>query len=311
MDHFHLPPRADSSWAEWHYFNIVTAPDEWWYVTYLIGGDVRLGLGGRLLVTHRRSEGAYERISVPVNSGRIKLDTAKADLLLGDSWVKQRDGKYRLYAHLPKQGFEMDIELRPMPNRYFPPVELSQEDFLSGYVVPALAADASGKVCLRRRCRRFEGASAYHDHNWGTWRGVTWEWGAARGRQFSLLYGGVYGPEESKNRVRASPFFLALVDSLGVQQVLRFGHIDYAKPARIAGGAGPTAPGGFSLTAHRESDTVRLDVKVTDGLPTEMTAMDFRRVFLQMRGRFRLVGTVAGRAVADSGTGFFETYVER
>jgi hypothetical protein len=101
------------------------------------------------------------------------------------------------------------------------------------------------------------------------------------------------------------------VDSLGVQQVLRFGHIDYAKPARIAGGAGPTAPGGFSLTAHRESDTVRLDVKVTDGLPTEMTAMDFRRVFLQMRGRFRLVGTVAGRAVADSGTGFFETYVER
>jgi hypothetical protein len=35
----------------------------------------------------------------------------------------------------------------------------------------------------------------------------------------------------------------------------------------------------------------------------------FRRVFLQMRGRFSLSGRVLGQAVADSGMGFFETYV--
>jgi hypothetical protein len=42
-----------------------------------------------------------------------------------------------------------------------------------------------------------------------------------------------------------------------------------------------------------------------------MAAVDFRRVFLQMRGRFSLVGRVAGKAVSDSGAGFFETYIER
>jgi hypothetical protein len=36
-----------------------------------------------------------------------------------------------------------------------------------------------------------------------------------------------------------------------------------------------------------------------------------RRAFLQMRGTFRLTGTVDGAAIADTGTGFFETYVGR
>jgi hypothetical protein len=30
-----------------------------------------------------------------------------------------------------------------------------------------------------------------------------------------------------------------------------------------------------------------------------------------MRGRFTLEGTIAGEAVADTGSGFFETYVPR
>ena len=40
LDRFHLPPAGDSTWGEWHYFNVVTGPDEWWYITYLVGGDV-------------------------------------------------------------------------------------------------------------------------------------------------------------------------------------------------------------------------------------------------------------------------------
>jgi hypothetical protein len=40
-----------------------------------------------------------------------------------------------------------------------------------------------------------------------------------------------------------------------------------------------------------------------------MGAGGFRRVFLQMRGRFTLHGRLLGETVADSGQGFFETYV--
>ena len=131
---------------------------------------------------------------------------------------------------------------------------------------------------------------------------MTWEWGAAQGSRLSLLYGGVYGPEgNATSAAVASPFFLTLVDSLGVRQVLRFGKIDYEGP-------GPTR---FALTAARDADTVKLDVQVLDVLPTEMTASEFRRVFLQMRGRFTVNGKVLGETVADSGTGFFETYLAR
>ncbi|HSB55357.1 MAG TPA: hypothetical protein VLD58_13425, partial [Gemmatimonadales bacterium] len=49
LDRFHLPPTADSSWGEWHYFNFAASRDEWWYVTYLIGGSIPNGRwGGRL-----------------------------------------------------------------------------------------------------------------------------------------------------------------------------------------------------------------------------------------------------------------------
>jgi hypothetical protein len=94
-----------------------------------------------------------------------------------------------------------------------------------------------------------------------------------------------------------------------VKQVLRFRSIEYEGAREIAGPPGASAPDRFSLVATREADTVRLDVRVLDALATEMSASRFRRVFLQMRGRFTLTGKLIGETVADSGTGFFETYV--
>jgi hypothetical protein len=315
LDRFHLPARPDSTWGEWHYFNIATGHDEWWYVTYLIGGEVlRGGWGGQILVTHRRPGGQYERFNFPVTPDRIRFDTTRADLTLGDGWVRQRDGEYRIRvrAGAPSAGVQIEVNLVPAPNRYFPPMELSEDDFLSGYVVPALEATASGRICVGSRCRRFDGAPAYHDHNWGVWRDVTWEWGAGRGSRLSLLYGGVYGPERARQMEEgtvASPFFLALVDSLGVKQVLRFGMIGYEGSRSVSGTTRAHVPARFSLVANRDADTVSLQVQVLDALATEMRASEFRRVFLQMRGRFRLAGRVGGQVVADSGMGFFETYV--
>jgi hypothetical protein len=208
----------------------------------------------------------------------------------------------------------LDLAVRPLPNRYFPPVELRDDDFLSGYAVPALAASATGRICASARCEQVRDAPAYHDHNWGVWRDVTWEWGAARGGRLSLLYGGVYGPERSTagaGSAIASPFFLGLVDSLGVWQVMRLDRIAYQGRRRADGAADAWAPERFVLVGTREADTVRLTVRVEHALATEMRAPSFRRIFLQMRGEFRLQGTVMGAEVADSGKGFFETYVRR
>ena len=109
-------------------------------------------------------------------------------------------------------------------------------------------------------------APAYHDHNWGVWRDVTWEWGAAHGEAVSLLYGGVYGPEAAGT----SPFFLALADSLGVRRVLRFGRIDYRGARPADGLAGVRAPERFTLIGTWEADTVTLSVEVEHALASEM-----------------------------------------
>ena len=312
LDRFHLPASPDSSWGEWHYFNLVISPDEWWYVTYLIGGEAP---HGQLLVTHRRPDGAYERYVSQAASDQVAFDTTRADVTIGRNFVRQRRGTYRLrgLAHGRTGPVSIDVSVTPAPNRYFPPVELRDEGFVSGYVAPGLVASGSGNICVGQRCSRFTDIPAYHDHNWGIWRDVTWEWGAARGSRLSLLYGGVYGPGRSADAASniSSPFFLTLVDSLGVEQVLRFGRIGYQGRRPASGTVGATSPERFSIVANRESDTLRLNVRIVDALATEMGTGGFRRVFLQMRGRFSLSGRVLGKAVADSGTGFFETYVSR
>ena len=320
LDRFHLPPRPDSAWGEWHYFNLVVSPDEWWYVSYLIGGQVGgfrvergTRWGGRLLVSHRRPDGKYERFSAQAPSTRAAFDTVSADVRIGDSYVRQRNGTYQLSgaARGVTGPVRFNLRLTPAPNRYFPPVELRDEDFESGYVVPALIASADGRICLASSCRRITGAPAYHDHNWGVWRDVSWEWGTARGRRLALLYGGVYGPRRGPDASSSvnSPFFLTVVDSMGVKQVLRFDRIEYRGSRPVSGTVRVTAPERFSLVATREADTLHLDVRVSDALATEMATAGFRRVFLQMRGSFTLTGRVLDQTVADSGTGFFETYV--
>jgi hypothetical protein len=323
MDRFHIPPIADSTWGEWHYFNLTVSPEDWWYVTYLVGGGLSLAdagsgarWGGRVLITHRRPDGRYDRFTAEAPATAVRLDTTRADLDIGRSTVRQRGGVYRLHAVAAGTGgaVRLDLELRPLANRYFPPVELRDDEFLSGYVVPALAGTASGTVCLGGRCARLDDVPAYHDHNWGVWRDVTWEWGAARGQNFSLLYGGVYGPERAASDSAgsiSSPFFMALVDSLGIRQVLRFGRISYQGSRPAEGAPGGAAPARFRLAGTRGRDSVLLSVEVDHALATETTASSFRRLFFQLRGRFTLEGRLAGSDVADSGPGFFETYRSR
>jgi hypothetical protein len=69
------------------------------------------------------------------------------------------------------------------------------------------------------------------------------------------------------------------------------------------------APAHLELRASRETDSVWLRVDVTDAQATRMGAGGVRRFFIQMRGRWRLEGRLAGAALADSGAGFFETFI--
>ena len=307
LDRFHAP-MADSTWGEWHYFNFALSEDEWWYVTFLIGGSLAGGGGGgQLLITRHRGAQPVARFESNHPPGRIRFDTTSADLVIGPHSVTQRDGRYRLVgsASGPSGTVRIDVEVEPQPNAYFPPIELGGDSFRSGYVVAAVRATGTGTICENGRCARFERVPAYHDHNWGTWRETTWNWGQGRGAELSILYGGVITPDSALAPSR-SPYFLAVVDNSGVRQILRFSEIEHRGRRTTLDGV--PVPAGLRLVAGRDRDTVRLEVDVLAAQATR-TGMVGDRIFLQMRGRFRVTGKLLGAVVADSGLGFFETFV--
>ncbi|HEU4881262.1 MAG TPA: ABC transporter permease, partial [Longimicrobium sp.] len=61
IDRFHIPPVRDSTWAEWHYFNVVLDEDRWVYATMMVAGEVGVPgrWGGRILLTVREPDGTH------------------------------------------------------------------------------------------------------------------------------------------------------------------------------------------------------------------------------------------------------------
>ena len=299
LDHFHLPAGRDTTWGEWHYFNVEVSADEWWYITYLVGGDVRgQRWGGQLLLTHRTAAG-HRRFVASAPASAVRFDTATADLSVGEATVTHRDGRYRLRGAAGQA--RIDVEIVPAARQYFPAVELRSDSLQSGYVVPAMSATANGRLCDSGRCTELRNAPAYHDHNWGTWSGVTWEWGSGRGATHSLLYGGVIGGVDEGGGT--APFFLTIADSLGVRQVYRFDSV-------TAGGSlgSDGAPRELDIVGRRGRDTLRVRIRVVDAHASRSQVAGYDRTFLQMRGRWVIWGTAAGESIADSGSGFFETW---
>jgi hypothetical protein len=302
IDRFHLPrgeTALDSTWAEWHYFNVVLDEERWVYATLMVGGRMALSgeWGGRVLLTVRDAGGHRSHIR-DVPGERIRIDTLSPDLRFDDeARVAMEGGVYRVRA--TAGNVRLDLEITPSPRRYFPPADLGGEALVSGYTVPALHATARGTVCTPA-CERVEGARAYHDHNWGTWRDVAWEWGTASDERVSLLYGVVRGPEAP-----AEGIFAYLVDERGPRALWRAGEVRVVawQTARVDGRP-VRVPRRMTFEDARQGARVTIEVgaaHVTD------LGRERDRYFVQMRGE--AVVEEAGREPLRL-DGFFETYVD-
>jgi hypothetical protein len=253
------------------------------------------------------------------------------NLLFGDSHVVALpDGDYEVRAAAREEAGgrgRMSVALRvhPAPNAYFPGVAMGSGGFVSGYAVPALRASATGTLCVDNQCEQFSDAQSYHDHNWGVWRGVTWDWGAARAGQYTFLYGRVY-PGDSTASI--PPVLVYLVDSLGFRAVFRPRMISY-EDARIirVGSNALRVPSRAHFEDARGDDTLRVDITVEDAIATDtrprrnakeqnsdaergdpLRSEKARPYFIQMKGTTRISGRLDGAPLSGTGTGFFETY---
>ena len=329
IDHFHLPPAEahnDPSWAEWHYFNIIS-PDrqQWAFLSFILAGAVGSDSGkwgGQVLVTLHKQGGMTRRFTATSPSSSVAFSTTNANLKIGESRVEVlADGNYRLHALAREDGtgtpLAIDLDVTPAPGAYFPGAAVTS-GVVSGYVVPALRASATGKLCVANACTAYDSVQAYHDHNWGVWRGVTWEWGAARAGSYTLLYGRVE-PPDSVGAVQ--PLFVYLVDSAGFLAVFRPREIRYVDGRTT--GVGATVirtPSTAEMLDIRGADTLRLTLKIEDAAASDsrgtgaergegLTARGLKRpYFVQMKGTATLSGRIRGTPLAGSGAGFFETY---
>jgi len=329
LDRFHLPPSTvhdRSSWAEWDYFNVLSPGGRSWaFMSFIVGGDV-LGTrwGGRVAITVHDSSGAVRRYAALVPRSAVRFSTDSADLILGASSVTVLpDGRYAVRARAAREDggrgdVTVNVTVTPAPGAYFPGAALGAGDFVSGYVVPALRAGASGTICEGARCTRYDGAQAYHDHNWGTWAGVTWDWGAARAGSYTILYGRVNPPDSVAS---SGSVFLYLVDSLGFRAVFRPRAIHYDDNLRImVHGRSIRVPRVAEFADVRGSDTLRVRLDIQSAMGTDMRGGLVERgaaaavpllahpYFIQMKGMATVSGRVGGAPVQGRGAGFFETY---
>jgi hypothetical protein len=328
IDHFHLPPisaRHDPTWAEWQYFNVLSADGmRWAFVSFIVAGEIPNGRwGGQVLVTLHEQGGVSRRFVATIPPNQVRFATSRADVALGSSSVTLlADGRYAVRAYAREErgsdSVRVDLVVSPAQGAYFPGAALSSGETVSGYVVPALRADATGSICVGKQCEEFVGAQAYHDHNWGTWRGVTWEWGAARAGAYTLLYGRV---QPADSVAASQPLFVYVVDSLGFLSLFRPREIRYegARLVRV-GGADVRVPERATMVDVRGDDTLRVELVIDDASVTDTRRPEVERgeslaaralerpYFVQMKGRMRLTGRVGGTPVAGGGVGFFETY---
>jgi hypothetical protein len=302
LDRFTLPRGeavGDSTWAEWHYFNVVLSPERWIYLTFMVAG--RVGFpgewGGRMLLTVRDAAG-HRSFTRDLPDTQVSFDTTRADLRFGEAnRVLQRNGVYHVHAEV--EGRRVELQVVPAPGRYFPRSDLGGAELVSGYVVPALYATAAGTVCLPR-CERVEGAQAYHDHNWGVWRDVSWEWGAASDSVLSLLYGVVRGEGGADQGL-----FVYLVDARGARGVYRPRALRYDETQEVAfAGRRLRVPTRMSFEDPRRGLRVTIDAPVRN---VTDTGRERQRFFIQMRG----VAIVEETGYPTTNLpGFFETYVD-
>jgi hypothetical protein len=327
-DHFHVPPAsvADrSAWGEWHYVNVL-APDasQWVFLSFIVGGDVTGDRwGGQVLVTVHERGRAPRRFNALVPAADVRFATDDADLMLGPSRVTvEPDGRYRVVAVAREEGtgvpLRAELLLAPAPGAEFPGTTLASGDFTSGYAVAALRGEVSGTVCVAGACRRYDRAQGYHDHNWGVWRGVSWDWGATRAGAYAVLYGRV-APDDTT--VGEAPLFAYVTDSLGFTALFRPRAIRYDDAHVVMTADGPLrVPATAELFDVRGRDTLRLRLAIDDAVATDTRRAaagrgetDGARAlarpwFVQMAGTAAIGGRLRGRPLSGTGRGFFETY---
>jgi hypothetical protein len=309
IDRFHEIPTApmwEDSWAEWLYFN-GRARDARFYLTFMVGPRERGGgrqAGVRLQLDRG---GRVENFSA---SARLtEADARRApELSIGDNQVRLEGLRYVIDLDLRGDAGRTArgrISVEASPGRLVPPIEIGgAHGWRTGYVVPVMSGNLDGMLDVAGEGISFTGGVGYHDHNWGFWRGVSWQWGQAQQSDLSLIYGRVFPPPDAADPDRIPGF----VGALGPD-----GPLGYATNVRIdemndANGQ----PRTITVTGRSRLLDVRMQFDVGSVVMTRMSqgTLASGLSFLQMRGQYTVTGHAGDREINFVAQGSAETFRE-
>jgi hypothetical protein len=240
---------------------------------------------------------------------QVVLDTAP-DLDIGGNRVRLEGLRYhitlRLRAEADASQLDAQLTLDPDAERSLPPVVIrGARGWLSGYVVPVLSGRVSGRVTIGRETIALDGATGYHDHNWGFWRDVRWQWGQVADGDLSLVYGRVFPPPDVADPDRM-PGFLGVLDRQGLIGVAT--NVTIVED-REGGSAG--APDTVNVTARGNAIDLRLAFSVDRSIRTGLAMTGGANDFLQLGGTYRVEGRAGGRTIKFTARGAAETFRPR
>jgi hypothetical protein len=307
IDRFHGVPDApawSSSWAEWLYFNGRSA-DARFYVTFLTGP--RTERGGRTAGVRLQVErhGTMETFGASAEVQNADVDNAP-DLTIGASTVRLVGMQYHVHldvADAKQRRAVGDFVLEASPGRLVPPLEITgARGWRTGYVVPVMSGKLEGMLSIDGSPVSLAGGTGYHDHNWGFWKGVSWQWGQAQQGDLSLIYGRVFPPREAADPDTIPGF----VGALGPD-----GPLGYSTDVRISETNDERGqPRQIHVTAHSSSLEIDFTFDVASSVTTRMTNGPLGNGvdFLQLRGQYSVRGRAGDRKIQFIAPGSAETF---
>jgi len=307
LDRFHGIPegtRWGNSWAEWLYFNGRSSEANF-YVTFLVGP--RTASGARSAGVRLQLERGGQTESF---TGRAELTDGELvrapDLTIGASSVRLDGMRYRIHLDVEDARGKKavgDLSLEATAGRLVPPIEIiGAQGWRTGYVVPVMSGVLDGSLEIDGTRVSLAGGRGYHDHNWGFWQGVSWQWGQAQQGNLSVIYGRVFPPPEAADP-QTIPGFVGV---LGPD-----GPLGYSTDVRITE---DNDERGQPKTIHvrARGSALDLDVRfeVASAVTTHMAqgALANGVDFLQMRGQYTVSGHAGSREITFTAPGAAETF---
>ena len=307
VDRFHPVPDVPewaSSWAEWLYFN-GRAADARFYLTFLVGPT--LADGGRSAGVRLQLDRDGRVENFTSSATLTEADALRApDLTIGASHVRLVGTEYRIHLDLPGRGGRRvtgDLSIAASPGRVLPPLQINgARGWRTGYVVPVMSGRLDGELDVAGEHLAFDGGIGYHDHNWGFWEGVSWQWGQVQHDGVSFIYGRIFPPAGAADRERMPGF----VGAIGTD-----GPLGYATNVTITESNDRNGrPRRIDVRARGAALELQFQFDVDSAITTRMARppLNSGLDFLQMRGRYSVTGRAASRDIRFTAPGSAETF---